>query len=81
MVRDCQVELAELKAILSEKLQKRGIRGKLDLLAWPFSEADTDKRVQALHRFSALFNSSLVADSVSAAMANYLIVNYKISKT
>ena len=62
-VRGCEAELGELKTILAEKLQKRGIRGKLDMLAWPFSEADTHKRVQTLHRFSALFSSSLVADN------------------
>ncbi len=63
-VRDCEAELGELKTVLSEKLQKRGIRGKLDMFAWPFSEADTDKKVQTLHRFCALFSSSLVADNL-----------------
>ncbi len=63
-VRDCEAALGELKTILSEKLQRRGIRGKLDMVTWPFSEADTDKRVQTLHRFSALFSSSLAADNL-----------------
>lgn len=62
-VWECAAELNQLKAVLSEKLQKRGLRGKLEMLAWPFSEADTEKRVFILHRFSALFNSSLAADN------------------
>ena len=63
-VRDCEVELTALKIVLSEKLQKRGIRGKLEMLSWPFSEDDTVAKVQKLHRFSSLFSSSLVADNL-----------------
>ncbi|KAM7214504.1 ankyrin [Rhypophila decipiens] len=70
-LQECQVELRQLKAILSEKLRKQGLRGKLEILAWPFSESETGKRVQTLHRFSALLNSSLVTDNLSFEMASY----------
>ncbi|KAK4212693.1 hypothetical protein QBC37DRAFT_401244 [Rhypophila decipiens] len=43
-IYECQAELSQLKAILSEKLRKQGLRGKLEMLAWPFSESETEKR-------------------------------------
>ena len=63
-VLECAAELNQLRAVMAEKLQKRGIRGRLEMLAWPFSEPDTERRVQALHRFTTLFSSSLVADNL-----------------
>jgi hypothetical protein len=63
-LQECVDELNALKAIMSEKLQKRGIRGKLEMLTWPFSEADTKTKVEMLHRFSSLFSSSLVAENL-----------------
>ena len=63
-LQDCVDELNALKAVMSEKLQKRGIRGKLERLTWPFSEAGTKTKVEMLHRFSSLFSSSLVADNL-----------------
>jgi len=64
VIHECYAELSQLKAILSEKLQKKGLRGKVEMLAWPFSESETEKRVQTLHRFSAVLNSSLLADNL-----------------
>lgn len=63
-IRECHNELDSLKSTLSEKLQKRGLRGKLEKLSWPFSESDTQAKVLMLHRFSGLFESSLVADNL-----------------
>jgi len=63
-IQECHAELSQLKAILSEKLQKKGLRGKLEMLTWPFSEPEMQKRLQTLHRFSALLDSSLVADNL-----------------
>lgn len=62
--RECRNELDSLKSTLSEKLQKRGLRGKLEMLSWPFSESDTQAKVLMLQRFSSLFESSLVADNL-----------------
>jgi hypothetical protein len=63
-IRECHNELDSLKSTLSEKLQRRGLRGKLEMLSWPFSEPDTQVKVSMLHRFSSLFGSSLVADNL-----------------
>jgi hypothetical protein len=63
-IRDCHKELEDLKSALSEKLQKRGLRGRLEMLSWPFSESDTEAKVLMLHRISGLFRSSLAADSL-----------------
>lgn len=63
-IQECCNELESLKSTLSEKLQKRGLRGKLEMLSWPFSESDTQVKVLMLHRFSSLFESSLVADNL-----------------
>jgi hypothetical protein len=63
-IQECHKELDSLKSALSEKLSKRGLRRKLEMLAWPFSELETQKKVLMLHRFSILFGSALVADSL-----------------
>jgi hypothetical protein len=63
-IQECHKELDSLKSALSEKLKKRGLRRKLEILIWPFSESETQKKVLTLHQFSNLFGSALVADSL-----------------
>ncbi|KAF2825558.1 ankyrin [Ophiobolus disseminans] len=70
-LRECHDELDRLKSTLSEKLAKRGLRRKLEMLGWPFSESETQKTVMMLHRFSGLFESSLVADNLTVSVESY----------
>ncbi|KAF2033016.1 ankyrin [Setomelanomma holmii] len=70
-IRECHNELSDLKSTLSEKLLKKGLRRKLEMLAWPFSEFETQKKVLMLHRFSSLFGSALVADSLTVSVESY----------
>ncbi|KAH7317362.1 ankyrin repeat-containing domain protein [Rhexocercosporidium sp. MPI-PUGE-AT-0058] len=70
-VRECHRELDTLNSTLKEKLSKQGLRGKLEMLSWPFSEPDTQVKVSMLHRFSSLFESSLVADNLTISVENY----------
>jgi hypothetical protein len=63
-VDKCISELQQLKAKLVGKLARRGIKGKLDALVWPFSETDTQKKVDMLHRYHGLFSSALLADNL-----------------
>ena len=63
-ILECHKELESLKTTLSDKLKKRGLRGKLEMLSWPFSEPDTQAKILLLHRFSSLFESSIVADNL-----------------
>lgn len=62
-IRECHKELDSLKSTLSNRLAQRGLRRKLEMLSWPFSETETQKKVMMLHRFSSLFEFSLVADN------------------
>lgn len=63
-VNECIRELHQLKIKLDDKLARRGVMGKLDALVWPFSELDTQKKVNMLHRFHDLFVSVLLADNL-----------------
>jgi len=60
----CIHELQQLKTKLDDKLAKRGIVGKLGALVWPFSEAETQKKVEMLHRYNSIFSSALLADNL-----------------
>lgn len=63
-VSDCIRDLRQLKAKLEGKLAKKGVIGKLNMLAWPFSETDTQKKVDMLHRYHGIFSSALMADNL-----------------
>lgn len=64
ILQECETGLNSLRLVLSEKLLKPGIRGKIEMLTWPFSEADTKARVEMLDRFASLFSSSWVAENL-----------------
>ncbi|KAH6619563.1 ankyrin repeat-containing domain protein [Chaetomium sp. MPI-SDFR-AT-0129] len=65
-------DLASVKAKLDHKLAKKGAVKKLPaVLAWPFSEADTRKHVDMLHRYHGIFSSALLADNFVVSVANY----------
>ncbi|KAF1955877.1 hypothetical protein CC80DRAFT_446803 [Byssothecium circinans] len=70
-VNKCISDLQQLKAKLDGKLARRGVMGKLDALAWPFSEPDTQKNVDMLHRYHGLFSSALLADNFTVSFASY----------
>lgn len=63
-ISKCISELQELKNKLDGRLSKRGMAGKLGTLAWPFSEGDTKKKVDMLHRYHGIFSSALLADNL-----------------
>jgi hypothetical protein len=63
-VNECVSELQQVKTKLDAKLARGGIMGKFEALAWPFSEMDTQKKVDMLHRFHSLFSSALLADNL-----------------
>ncbi|KAI8625611.1 hypothetical protein F5Y19DRAFT_479372 [Xylariaceae sp. FL1651] len=64
-VHECISELQQVKTKLDAKLARGGIMGKLDALAWPFSETDTQKKVDMLHRFHIPFLLRAIARSAS----------------
>jgi hypothetical protein len=67
-IDECVRELQQLKSKLDAKLAQKGhgLRGKLhvDALVWPFSESDTQKKVDMLHRYHGIFSSALLADNL-----------------
>lgn len=63
-IKDCHKELDSLKLTLSAKLAQRSLRRKLEMLSWPFSEPETQRKVEMLHRFSSQFGFSLAADNL-----------------
>lgn len=62
-ISNCISELQQLKTKLDHKLSRGGALGKLAALAWPFSEADTLRKVEMLHRYHDIFSSALLADN------------------
>lgn len=71
-VREFHKELDSLKTTLSGTLAKTGLRRKLDMLIWPFSEPEPEKKFLVLHRYSSLFAASLIADHLSISLESYL---------
>ncbi|KAF2729617.1 ankyrin [Polyplosphaeria fusca] len=74
-IKKCHKELDGLKSSLLEKQQKQGLRRKLEMLSWPFSESDTQEKVSLLHRFSTLFEASLIADNLTVSIESYRQLN------
>ncbi|PVH99314.1 ankyrin [Periconia macrospinosa] len=72
VIKECYTELDTLKGVLAEKMSKHGLRKKLEMLTWPFSEPETRKHVLMLHRFSSLLQSSLIADTLTVSVESYL---------
>jgi hypothetical protein len=60
IINECRVELELLK----QKLSKTGIKKAVESLKWPFTESETQKTVETLHRFNSIFSSALSADNL-----------------
>ena len=63
-MKECKQELEQLKKTLEKKAARSGIRGKLETLAWYFSEPEVKEKVEMLHRYNGIFSSALVADNL-----------------
>ncbi|KAH0565278.1 hypothetical protein GP486_001328 [Trichoglossum hirsutum] len=60
IINECRIELESLK----QKLSKTGIKKSIEALKWPFTESETQKTVEMLHRFNSAFSLALSVDNL-----------------